>query len=335
MINKKHIAIQLFGHMRTFEYAAPYFIKNVVNANIEDGYNVDIFIHTWNELDHNTVNYRHSENNTNKALSDKEISKIKTLYKPKDILITPQLDIADEIITEKIASCPRSKKGIYNNTYTNYIPGTLRRDYEKQNKIKYDYVIQTRPDILFKTPFKINEFFKSLMENNLHTDKNAFYFAHNMFSRAKITDYRLMAGTDLIFMAVPENMDKATDLFNNFDKNFNANNFYCMESFWAEFWKKQKLQPIALDYMFERDWNVLYADLIPHIPSLLSQTKVYNKNGSYNTKIKIFNFLPILNIKRKDHHFIIKLFGIVPFLRINKNKGTIYLLNFIPILKIK
>lgn len=53
---QKHIAIQLFGHLRTYEKLAPYFIKNVVNENALDGYKIDIFIHTWDELDHNTIN---------------------------------------------------------------------------------------------------------------------------------------------------------------------------------------------------------------------------------------------------------------------------------------
>ncbi|EAH8792481.1 hypothetical protein EWP86_09760 [Campylobacter jejuni] len=49
---KKRLAIQLYGHVRTFEYTSKNFFKNIVNPNLKDGYKVDIFfIHGMNLIE--------------------------------------------------------------------------------------------------------------------------------------------------------------------------------------------------------------------------------------------------------------------------------------------
>ena len=47
----KHLAVQLFGHLRTFEKTFNSFYNNVVKPNEDAGYSIDIFIHTWDEFE--------------------------------------------------------------------------------------------------------------------------------------------------------------------------------------------------------------------------------------------------------------------------------------------
>lgn len=257
----RRMAIQLFGHMRTFKEAAPYFFVNLVQPNIRDGYEVDIFIHTWSELDHGTINYRNSEGR-HLDPTKVDMMEVKSIYSPKVLLIEDQLNFSDEIIMEQDPGCKRSVNGIYNNSYTNYRVGDLRRIYEEAMDIKYDWVIQTRPDILFKAPMEIDSFFFEIHRWGIKLPENSFYYGHNMFGRFGVSDLKYTAsGTDLIFFARPDCMDKATSLFVEFNNFFDRKNFSCMEMMWARFWLKQELLPMPIDYVFARDWLVLYREM--------------------------------------------------------------------------
>lgn len=258
---QKKIAIQLFGHLRTFEFTFETFKKNVLEPNIEDGYEIDIFIHTWNEIDHKTINYRNQNEKvlTSEALPQKYIDKVYELYNPKKLLIEPQRDVDEYIISEKIGGFKRSIKGCLNMAYTLYKSSELRRNYALENKINYDFVIVTRPDIYFKKPFRIEGFLSVHKQLNLPApvEKGLFY-AFNPFGRGNgIEEPQMITGSDLIYFAHPENMDKATSLYENFDENIDVNNFYCMEHWWAEYWKKQGLAPYPIKYRHVPEFEVI------------------------------------------------------------------------------
>ena len=315
----KKIAIQLFGHLRTFDHAFKYFEKYVLEPNKKSGYEIDIFIHTWNERDHSTINYRNpnGEKPSDAALTKADREKVLALYKPKSILFENQIECEDKIIIEKIANVKRSIKGCINNSYTIFKVNELRQKYEKENNIKYDWVIQTRPDILFKTPFDIDLLLEPYQRFSFDIPQNAFFYASNPFNRGMVLDSRLICGSDLIYFSTPENMNKATALYQNFDKNIDINNFYCFEVWWMDFWKKQGLEPIMINYLFGKDWLVLYKDILSDF--LQSDDNYNNKQGEISMKriyIKLFGFIPLLKIKHKANKCIIYLFDFIPVLKI-------------------
>lgn len=256
---KKRIAIQLFGHLRTFEYTYNSFLQNIIIPN-EDDWDIDIFIHTWNELDHSTVNYRNVEGKplTDKQLTKDDIKKAKKLYNPKDMLIEPQLKCDEIILTEKMGGFKRSIKGCLNMSYTIYKSSELRKNYAKKHKIDYDWVIVTRPDLLFKKIFSINEIFSSHKTLGFEIPSDAIFYGFNPFGRENmIEEPQFLTGSDLIFMGKPENIDKATNLYEDFDNNIDKNNFYCMEVWWGNYWRKQNLKPYAINYKDGPDFAVL------------------------------------------------------------------------------
>jgi hypothetical protein len=148
----KRIAIQLFGHLRSFRVTYKSFIKNIVNVNRKDGYEVDIFIHTWTETDHSTIAWHNPDGHKRgSSLTSEVIDKVKEYYAPKMFLIEEQLDAIDYPLTSKLyGRINSSYKTLLNFTYTIYKSSELRQEYEKENGLMYDYVIVTRPDILFQ-----------------------------------------------------------------------------------------------------------------------------------------------------------------------------------------
>jgi hypothetical protein len=81
----KKIAIQLFGHLRTFRLTYKNFIRNIIEVNKKDGYMVDVFIHTWTETDHSdkTWNNPHGLKRGSEVTED-IINEIYKYYNPKN-----------------------------------------------------------------------------------------------------------------------------------------------------------------------------------------------------------------------------------------------------------
>ena len=78
------IAVLLFGHLRTYEYCAPFF-----KTNLLDKFKCDLFMHTWDEYDSHTLVFQTRERIQGKIPRAK-ISEIMNLYKPKRIEIEHQ-----------------------------------------------------------------------------------------------------------------------------------------------------------------------------------------------------------------------------------------------------
>lgn len=262
---KGNIAIQLFGHLRTFEYTFESFKNNVLDANKRDGWNIDIFIHTWDELDHDTINYRNPDGQplTDRTLLSSDIEKAKELYAPKSFAIEHQKRINDIIIKERIGNFKRSINGCLNMAYTLYKSSKIRKNYSDKNSITYEWAIVTRPDILFKYEFRIDDFLKAHHDFQFEIPENGLFYAFNPFGRKnKIEEPQFLTGSDLIYFARPKNVDLATSLYENFEENIDINNFYCMEIWWATYWKKSGLAPYPILYRHGPEFSVIKTDSV-------------------------------------------------------------------------
>ena len=185
----KKIAVQLYGHMRTYEYTYQNFFKHIIFPNIKDGYVVDIFIHTWEQFNrHKTCWYDHNlafPTLNNKLLTKNDIDKIKSIYKPVCFL----LDKLEENVNGQSISLDRV--------------ANLRLEYEKSNKMKYDYIFTTRPDILFYKNIRI-QYYLDLYEKELEligTLPNKFLFSSTVLFRLGIIDGRYANEGDLVFFS--------------------------------------------------------------------------------------------------------------------------------------
>jgi hypothetical protein len=258
----KKIAIQFFGHLRTFEKTHKSFFKNVIIPNIKDGYEIDIFIHTWTEKDHSTISFRNpnGEEYKDSKLSDDDKKLVQKIYNPKKILYENQLCCDEIIFFEKLYNSKKSFKGVLNTVYTKYKTSDIRMEYEKDSGIKYDWVIVTRPDIEFFTPFRINDILEAYSKTGCNMPENGLFYATKIFARAKVNDLRFIGGSDLIYFGRPQNISKATNLYNdwmNTNKGkslYNEDDFFSFEFWFINYWVKQGLLPIAIEYATIKDF---------------------------------------------------------------------------------
>lgn len=327
-MNNKNIAVQLFGHLRSYKRTYKSFLKNIVEANIKNGYNIDIFIHTWNETDHSSITW-HNHNGEKRGiiLNEKILNEIKNIYVPKRILVSKQIEVQDFIITEKIGGVPRAYKGVVNVAYTKFMSSELRKEYAKENNIKYDYIIVTRPDILFHSPFVIDEFLNIYKKYNWEIPQNGIFYGNNHFARGLVEDKYMIGGSDIIFFGNENTIDKATNLYLNIENNIldiNSvkNNFYCFEYFWYEHWLSNELEPIKLKYFQFSDYNIIrneeeYENALKNIVS--KQNEIYNikvssldskdNNDIYNrinNEEKLSIIEKIFSIKKSNNKLIIR-----------------------------
>lgn len=262
-MKRGRIAIQLFGHLRSFQKTFDCFHKHIILPNLNNGWEVDVFLHTWDETDHSTVTW-HNENGERRGrdITKDVLTFIDTKYSPKGFLIEKQLETEKTIIIEKIAGAPRAYNGIVNIAYTQYKVNELRKNYGKLHGIEYDHVIVTRPDILFHQAFDIKRFLGVYNHYNWNVPKNGLFFGYNLFSRGEVEDQNLLGGIDLIFFGNSQSIDKAVSYYTKFEDNsvnskVLSEDFYCLETFWFKHWIDVGLEPIRLKYFQFSSFNII------------------------------------------------------------------------------
>lgn len=267
----KRLAVQLFGHLRTFEHTFASLQDKVLLPNTSDGYSIDFFIHTWDELDHTTVNYRNPDGNSlgGGPLLPQYVELATKLYAPKGMAVEPQRDYPDVLMTERVwgGRFKRSIRGCFNMAYSLYRSSELRRSYAAEHGIEYDWVIVTRPDIFFKTELRLDEVFGAHAREGFEIPPKGLFYAFNPFGCGQmIEEPQFLTGADLLYVAMPENVDAATSLYPEFAANIDVDNFYCMEVWWGDFWRRQGLTPYPLNYRHGPDFDVIKTADSPILP---------------------------------------------------------------------
>jgi len=149
-----------------------------IKTELLDKYDIDVFVHTWD-----------NENE----------EKIMKYYNPKKSIFVGERSIKNRYLSS---------------LYSYKMVNNLRKQYEKENKMKYDSVILTRFDLAIK------------IYRNLETfDMNKFYICE---ARLLNTEYEYESTiefyksfgfmNDLILMSNGENIDKWCEFYNHYDK---------------------------------------------------------------------------------------------------------------------
>lgn len=187
----KRIAIQLFGHLRTFRETFESFQQNIILPNLKAGYEVDVFIHTWNVLEFAGETY-HNENSQMRGnkLSEEDLEFVKEHYTPVEFFVEEQSD---------------GKAMNYSMTAVN----RLRIENSQKNQVEYDWVIMTRPDILFFTPFVPQSYIETYFNtdlDNVAVPEDCLFVGNNLFGRMNVADPRFVCEWDLIWFSRPDAM---------------------------------------------------------------------------------------------------------------------------------
>ncbi len=252
---KKRLAIQLYGHVRTFEYTSKNFFKNIVNPNLKDGYKVDIFFYTWNEFNRKTKSWHDHDISfptmNNKKLSQNDITTLLKIYNPK---------------LYEISELPENEHGML----ASYNKGReLRKKYEKMMNIKYDIILTTRFDMLFHKEMSI-DYYLNLYKNGQLSHfplSNRFCFFSTSLFRLGVIDFRYINEGTLFF-------------FSNSDIEYNE-----------AYTETDNLLKIILSYNVLSEYDILRESQVLKVNNKNKPSNQTDKNHYRKAKSRIQNHL--------------------------------------------
>lgn len=203
-MEKKKFALQLFGHMRTFDLCAPHLKKYLLNQG-----DFDIFIHTWSELERES--HAHAESDSiSSPFNDAVKKKINDIYRPKAIEIGEQVSYFS---TEEEGKTEIPLNGLKNMHASLSKSIQLRLNYQKNHEVSYDFVVVMRPDIFLNEKFPL-----SYLENISKRPrlKNSIFLAGRTkptlyYRQPKLLEHRII-GTDIVFGGRPYVIDKLSNI---------------------------------------------------------------------------------------------------------------------------
>ena len=203
------IAIQLYGHLRTFEKCAPALKKHIL-----DHYDCDIFIHTWSKTEHDTKSwYNDSIKCFVRSVDNTILEIIEKLYAPKAIKIETQNLFDEQGSFGTHDQIKINLQGIKYMVYSQYQANKLREIYETENRIKYDYVIVMRPDIMPLLKLELNQYqqeFNYFSQVSIHFIHNS----ENNFLSNKVINYP--RGADCFYFSTPDVITQITQSYEKF-----------------------------------------------------------------------------------------------------------------------
>ena len=237
------VALLISGHLRTFKKCFPYLKKNLLNC-----FDVDVFIHTWDEIESKTKSW-HNQHMNNYKIDTDIISFINKNYSPKMLKIETQIDFK---IDGTLADADISLNGLKNMTYGFKSVYDLLKDFENKNNIQYDRLIKVRPDVALKHPFPV----KSLEIQ----DKSILFFGNRCPVPLRQVEYKFYHDyRALDILSVCSNDSAALGvygLYDNFDIYYTKKDF--MHSPYLDLVIDRKINfDISRNYLYGTHWEIL------------------------------------------------------------------------------
>jgi hypothetical protein len=248
------IAIQLFGHLRTFERCAPSLRENLLDRYPDH----DVFLHTWDRLESETVTH-HERFCMPTAVDEQTIAAIDGHYHPKRMTIEPQAprDLGELTFSngKRIAI-----SGIRYMFISMQRANQLRERYSAEAGATYDVVVTVRPDIALYRPLDLEAFLSYSRPPTLPTDETTrTRYAAFGPTPLILNDLRGLPATDLLFFARPDVMTRVLKLADDVDQyDMKAEvaptrprhlmNTYCTDI---------GIQTAVIDYVRPRDFDIV------------------------------------------------------------------------------
>lgn len=260
----KRIAIELCGLSRTYRDTAYSLLSNVIIPNEEDGWCVDVFIHTWAESDTSAVVWHNPKGeNRSRKLDSADAADIIARYRPKAMLIEEPLSIPKEpVLQEQLKPFTRSYSSVVSCFHSRARVNQLREEYSARTGEHYDYVLMTRLDILFLKPFRINDFLKTFGQFGLTVPRNTVFTVTAPFKRGLTETERLRCNTDLILFSDEKTMSRICRFYDELlagtlTPEYVVKNLYGMEVLWTRYWKDQKIDTALLSFFEGPDYVIV------------------------------------------------------------------------------
>lgn len=232
----KRLAIQLFGYLRSFKQCYESFFENVVKPFENAGFEVDIFMHSWDFVEGVKVSWSNENaiEATNKPEKTPSKEDLKALYRLKDIAITaqPKHKDSDKFVTMRY-ELDYAFSSILGSYCSVYSVNALRLAYEKQHNLHYDLILCTRADLFFHRPFSLH----FLGENT----KNKLFGYYGIMESEQ-------AGLDQFYLSTPCVINALASLYLSLDyENLQKANLYNPEGIMQNFLVKNGIEILCLN----------------------------------------------------------------------------------------
>ena len=244
------IAVQFFGHLRTYQKCAKSVRKHLLSL-----YECDVFMHTWSETEHKTKTW-HKHTVKPVVVDDEKISKLKILYNLKDIIVEKQKTTKDDILIpcqHNQGKFQISQAGIKFMFYSAQKVNKLRKKYQKAHNIVYDYILFIRPDIKLKKDFILKDVDKEI---KIQAPMATRYCACQI---PNSPDFPIIGNnaSDIIYFGKPETIDKVINVFNKIDLNQHIDSMWNPETLFNQELQKHGISSLFINYQGKRDWEIL------------------------------------------------------------------------------
>jgi len=245
------IAVQLFGHLRTFEQCAPSLNKYLLQV-----FDCDVFIHTWSETEHRTPTW-HKDKCTIRPVDEKIIQKLHTFYQPKALKIEDQPPVGQNTIIPCLHNDKRSAvsaQGVNFMLYSQIEVNKLRQEYSQKNAKVYDYVVMIRPDVLLETAPDFAAFDREISKT---VDFEARFSAVNGLNRCPEFAFVTDLASDIFYFATPQTMDKIIQVLAHTDFTKETDGVWTPENLINKTLLKNNIVTLPLFYFSGRDWSLV------------------------------------------------------------------------------
>lgn len=244
------IAVLLFGHLRTFEQCW----KGLQECLLSH-YDCDVFLHTWDETDHNTKSW-HNRTVMPANVDAEMLERLRICYKPKDMLVEHQEPIKEEDYTFLIAPYTTvSNAGMHFMFESMSKANQLRKAYEKHLNFSYDLVVVTRPDILLIHPLDLEATLYQAQICGYDLEHTRFFAS--LPGSTKKNPARLITnkGNDMLFFARPNVIDQYIVANQNLDGAFIREHILNVVSVYTAAEIRSGIEPVPISYQFAYDWR--------------------------------------------------------------------------------
>ena len=245
------IAVQFFGHLRTFEKCA-----HSVQKHILSKYDCDVFMHTWSDTEHCTQTW-HNAKSEIRSVNEDIIKKIEKIYNPKMEVVEKQILPKND----KLIPCLQnngekniSSAGMNFMLQSQIKVNELRRQYAKKNHIKYDMVIMIRPDIYLKSDIDLVEI---INQSKKVIDYPARFCVSNALKKGSSNAFVTDIMSDVLYMATPDNMDLIVNKFKLVKFENFSNKMWTPESLITNILAQGGISTLALFFFFNRDFEII------------------------------------------------------------------------------
>ncbi len=207
------IAVQLFGHLRTFARCA-----DTLRCHLLDRYpQHDVFLHTWDRLEHQTLTH-HTRLGLPAPVDEAVINEITRLYRPTAMTIGAQT-ARDHGVLSFVGGKQMAISGIAYMLESMQGANRLRERHASTTGTHYDLVVATRPDIALHRALELERFLAYALPPTVPSDETL----NTRFAAAGplpliLNDLRGFPGTDLLFFGRPDVMTRVLAIADHLDR---------------------------------------------------------------------------------------------------------------------